>query len=278
MPTVKRIVKRTSETDSIESKIHPISEMSEEGITGLFYGKPGTGKTAFGSTWPKPLLLLDIQEKGAQTIKKVEGIDRILIDSWEEAEKIYWWLEKKKRNYASIQLDQITQLQDLAMTMVKADNNKEDEDLISKRMWGQISGMVKKTILQFRDLRTMGYNVCFLAHERHMSGDDEAEDNQIDPSVGPRLMPSLSAFAGGAVDIIGHTFIRETIEKDVKKTRKIDYCMRLGPHASYTTKIRVPYGEGFKVPGVLVNPTFEKVMRISRGETATTPIVKKVKR
>lgn len=278
---MKKITKQTSkDEDSIEDMIHPISEMDPTGITAVIYGKPGTGKTAFGSSWPKPLLLLDIQEKGTETIRRVEGIERISIDSWETLEKLYWWLEKKKRKYASIQLDQITQMQDLAMTLIKEDNNKDGEDLISKRMWGQISGKMKTMLLQFRDLRDMNYNICFIAHERQVGGDDDAEENQIDPSIGPRLMPSLGSFLGGAVDIIGHTFVRERYEKRTNKKplRHVEYGMRLGPHAYYSTKIRVPVNRGIEVPGVLVNPTFEKVMRISQGEDPSAKVVKKVKR
>lgn len=277
---MKKITKQTSKDDSIESLIYPISEMDPAGTTAVIYGKASTGKTAFGSSWPKPLLLLDIQEKGTQTIRKVPGIDCIKIDTWEELENLYWWLEKKKRKYESIQLDQITQMQDLAMTLIKEDNNKNDEDLISKRMWGQISGKMKTMLLQFRDLRDMNYNVCFIAHERQVGGGDEdAEENQIDPSIGPRLMPSLGSFLGGAVDIIGHTFIRERFEKRTNKKplRHVEYCMRLGPHAYYSTKIRVPVNSGIEVPGVLVNPTFEKVMRISQGKDPSAT-VKKVKR
>jgi hypothetical protein len=253
---MKKLTKQSS-TDDVESRIHPIDEMEEMGTVGLFYGKPGHGKTAFGSTWPKPLLLLDIQEKGTQTIRKVPGIDRTSVDTWEQLEEVYWWLQRKKRKYVSLQLDQITQMQDLAMTLIKEDNNKEDDDLISKRMWGQISGKMKTMLLQYRDLRDMNYNVCFIAHERYMGGEDEAEDNQIDPSVSARLMPSLSSFVGGAVDIIGHCFVRERFEKRVNKKplRHVEYCMRLGPHAYYSTKIRVPVNSGVEVPGVLVNPT-----------------------
>jgi hypothetical protein len=266
--------KKTS--NSIESLIHPISEADEGGSTGLFYGKSGSGKTAFGSSWPKPLLLLDIQEKGTRTIRGISQIERIAIDEWELLDKMYWWLAKKKRPYQSILLDQITQMQDLGMAHVRSENNKDEDELITKRDWGRISGLMKTTLLNYRNLRDMGYNVCFLAHERYMGGDDEAEDNQIDPSIGARMMPSVASFANGLVDIIGNTFIRERFEGP-KKIRQVDYCMRLGPHAYYSTKIRIPLNSEVAVPNILVNPTYEKVMRISRGE-APSKRINKVKR
>lgn len=263
-------------SDNIEHLIHPIAEADEGGTTGLFYGKSGTGKTAFGSSWPKPILLLDIQEKGTRTIRDVEQIERISIETWELLEKSYWWLSKKKRNYSTILLDQITQMQDLGMSAARSEYNKDDDDLITKQMWGRISGMMKQMLLQYRDLRDLGYNVCFLAHERYIGNEDEAEDNQIDPSIGARLMPSVTSFANGMVDIIGNTFIRETFENGNKKKRKVEYCMRLGPHAYYSTKIRLSLRSEIDVPHILVNPTYEKVMRISRGESSKP--IKKLKR
>lgn len=272
----KKLKRTTTKEPDIEDLIHPISESgNEEGTTALVYGGPGTGKTAFGSTWPKPLLLLDIQEKGTRTIRHVEGIDRIQVDTWDILDSTYWWLEKKKREYATILLDQVTQAQDLAIAKSRGDNDKADDALITKQMWGEISGLMKRMLLPYRDLRNMGYNVVFVAHERMTAGDDSAEDDQIDPSVGPRLMPSLSSFANGMVDIIGNTFIRERFVGP-KKEREVEYCMRIGPHGFYATKIRTPYGKGVKVPGVIANPTFEKVMRISQGLTSKP--IKKIKR
>jgi hypothetical protein len=269
--------KKVSKSEGIESLIHPISEAADEGTTALIYGKANTGKTAFGSTWPKPLLLLDIQEKGIRTIKDVPGIDRILIDDWKTIEKTFWWLKDKKRKYATIMLDQVTQMQDLGITEARGEYNKDDDELVTKQMWGRISGMMKTIFLNYRNLRDMKYNVLFLAHERYIGGEDEAEDNQIDPSIGARLMPSVTSFADGAVDIIGNTFIRETFEGQNKKHRKVQYCMRIGPHAYYRTKIRLPINAEIAVPNIIVNPTYEKVMRISRGEVSSKPI-KKLKR
>jgi hypothetical protein len=270
---VKKLAKK-SESDDIEDLIRDIGE-DVSGTTALIYGKSGTGKTAFGSTWPKPILLLDIQEEGTETVIGVEQMKRIKIDSWGRFEKTYWYLKQKKRPFATIMLDQITQLQDVAINSLRQDNNKEDEDLITKRMWGQVSGKMKTWLLNYRDLRALGYNVLFIAHERFIGGDDDGEDDQIDPSIGARMMPSVSSFVNGAVSVIGNTFIREVAaNKQKKKPREVHYCMRLGPHAYYNTKIRTPIRKKIEVPSFITNPTFEKVMRISRGEAVSTKPIK----
>lgn len=248
----------------IESKIMPVAERPDH-FSILIYGRSGTGKTALASTWPKPLLLLDINEKGTDTIAKVPGIDVISIEEWNEIEEVYWYLKTGKgaQKYKTVVIDQITQMQDLAMAQVKAESSKEGDDLISRREWGQISGKMKTWLFSYRDLIDTGLYVVFVAHER--SSEVEGVEDQIDPTIGARLMPSLSSAVNGAVSAIGNTFIREHYEGQGKdKIREVMYGLRIGPHAYYTTKIRRPVE--FVAPDFIVNPSFEKIQKIVRGE------------
>jgi len=114
-------------------------------------------------------------------------------------------------------------------------------------------------------------SICFNAHERLKQTEGE-EDDRIDPSVGANMMPSVASFLNGAVSIIGNTFIREKVDKE--KNRTVQYCMRIGPHAYYAAKVRRPVDAG-PVPDYIVNPTFEKLLKISKGESATRVIKRK---
>jgi phage nucleotide-binding protein len=260
-------IKKTSNTsrfDAIKKKIAPVSE-SEGFFSILIYGRSGTGKTALASTFPKPMLLLDVKEKGTDTIAKVPEIDRIPIDDWDEIEQTYWYLKSGDHPYRTVVIDQITQMQDLAMTSVRG-VAKEESDLISRREWGQVSGKMKTWLFNYRDLIEAGLYVVFVAHERTNSADESVED-QIDPTIGARLMPSLASAVNGAVSAIGNTFIREEFEGSGKdKVRNVRYCLRIGPHAYYTTKIRRPVD--FVAPDFIVNPNFDKIVKIIRGEKA----------
>lgn len=264
-------MKQSSEGD-IAKRIQPVAEVGA-GLSCLFYGRAGTGKTALSSTFPKPLLLLDILQNGTDTIAKVQGVDVLKVKRWEDLEEIYWYLSKGKgkEKYKSVVVDQITEAQDVCMSYVKGDN---DDDVVSKRMWGEISGEMKKLILNYRDLINLDKNVVFLAHERASDGDDAIED-QIDPTIGPRVMPSVAGFLNGAVAVIGNTFIRERFKHvNNKRVRMVDYAMRIGPHAYYTTKVRHPVG--VDTPDVVVNPNFEKIMAIVKGRYQQPMAKKKV--
>lgn len=266
---LKKLNKTKKPRGDIASRIRPIEEL-DDFSSALLYGESGTGKTALSSTWPKPMLVLDIAEKGTRTIRKVKGIDVIQIETWDDFIDTYWYLAtgKGQDKYKTISLDQVSQLQDLAIAQVRAEKNMKDKEPMSQRLWGEASGRMKTWLYQYRELQAKGMHVVFIAHQRE-SKSDEGEDNQIDPSIGARLMPSVASFLNGAVSSIGNTFIRERFVKEGKeKIRKVEYCLRVGPHAIYRSKIRRPPSAGL-LPDIIVNPTFEKLETVSRGESLT---------
>lgn len=250
---------------SVADLIKPVSD-TEAPLCMLLYGKAGTGKTAISSTFPKPMLVLDIQERGTETIQGVEGIDVLQVDTWEMLEEAYWYIETEgHKKYRTVSLDQITSLQALRMAKIRKDTEMSPSDTFTKRDWGIISGDLQTWLLNYRNLRDKGMNVLFLAHERANEGGESIED-QIDPSIGPRVMPSVASFINGATSQIGNTFIRESFEGTGKdKIRTVEYCMRVGPHAYYMTKIRKPLVADLVIPDVIINPTYEKLLNISRG-------------
>lgn len=254
--------------DDIGSRIRRVADIPDYSST-LLYGEGGTGKTALSGTWPKPMLILDITEHGTRTLKRTPGVDVIQLSSWEDIEEIYWWLYDGpgRKKYKTISLDQISQMQDIAINTVRAAKNMKANDKTSYKFWGEVSGMMKTWLQNFRNLQEQGMYVVFVAHQRTFGGEGEEEDNQIDPSVGARLMPSVSSFLNGAVSTIGNTFIRERyIGKGKDRKRKVDYCLRVGPHAVYRSKIRRPPDAGL-LPDIIVSPTFEKLEKVSRGES-----------
>ena len=220
----------------------------------LVYGRSGTGKTTFAGSFPTPALLIDIQEKGTDSIANLDGIDVISIDKWSELEEVFWYLKKEKK-YKSVILDQVSSMQDIAMQHAMVEEGKE---VMSQRLWGVVSGLMKTWLLNYRDLVDEGINVLFIAHDRASKGESGEDDDTIDPQVGARLMPSVAGTLNGAVKVIGNTFVREVFLED--RSRQVEYCMRLGPHAYYTTKMRNPLGTS--TPESISNPTYNRIMEL----------------
>lgn len=272
MPT--KLVKKTKtvKKKSIRDKIIPIAEAPAYD-TMLVYGRAGTGKTEFGSTFPTPLLLIDIREEGHKTVKKKSDIDLLQVETWDELEEIYWELHGGM-NYESIVIDQVTAMQALAMAGVRDELGMKPSETLSQRSWGKISGRMQEWLFNFRELTKKDYNVCFLAHERLRDANEE-DDDRIAPSVGANLMPSIASYLNGAVSVIGNSFIREKVDRK-EKTKETQFCMRVGPHPYYAAKIRRPVASG-PAPDVIINPTYEKVMKVAEGESLNRKI-KRVKK
>ena len=258
--------KKPEPTTSILDQIKPVTELKTN-LVMMVYGRSGTGKTHFGSTFPKPILFIDTNERGTETIAQEEDVDVVRVTEWGEMDELYWALLDQKTDiaYASIVVDQVSNLQDIGMAEVLRKSRKGRDETFTQRNWGQLSGMLKQWISDFRDLSDI-YNLLLIAHERVNEGGDD-EEEAIEPSIGARVMPSVSAFLDGAVDSIGSTFIKERWEtEDKEEVRHVDYCMRIGPHAFYSTKIRRPVSAG-PIPELIVNPTFKKIRDLTMGKT-----------
>ena len=140
---------------------------------------------------------------------------------------------------------------------------EEGKDVMSQRLWGVVSGLMKTWLLNFRDLVDSDINVLFIAHDRVNKGEEGSEDDGFDPQVGARLMPSVAGMLNGAVKVIGQTYVQEVFLED--KTRKVEYRMRIGPHAFYTTKMRNPLGTS--IPDYVVNATYNGIVSLmAQGE------------
>lgn len=274
---VRRKVKRSAPSGSrIGKLIHPVGDTPENQVM-LVYGRSGSGKTQFGSTFPRPILFLDINERGLDTIRKEKDIDVLRCQTWADFEDAFWYLEEGTK-YKSIVIDQITNLQDLGMGEIRERAKKSQAELFTRKNWGELSGLLKTSISNYRGLVDQ-YNICFIAHERVFGGGEE-DDDALEPSVGARVMPSVGSFIDGAVDAIGSTYIKESFTgKGSKKERHVDYCMRIGPHAFYSTKVRRPVEAG-PLPDFVVNPTFRKIINLITGKitAAKKKVTKKSKR
>lgn len=249
-------------SSSISEKILPVTKV-DTFVKAVFYGRSGTGKTTLASSFPGPLLLLDINDKGTDSVLDVKGLDVLSCESWVDFEQTYWFIKKNPKKYKTVIIDTVSMLQDLSIKQVLTESNREEGGMLTKRDWGEASSMLKTGIMNYRDLPM---HVVYIAQDRVSNSGDEGDDTdgQILPEVGPRLMPSVAGLLNAAVSIVGNTFIREKVirvktdDKKIVEKRKIQYCLRIGPHTYYTTKVRKP--KSVEVPSFIVDPTYESLV------------------
>ena len=228
------------------------------------YGRSGSGKTTFASTFPGPTLLLDIEDRGTDSIRDCAHIDVAKVEEWEDMEDIYD-LVKGKTKYKTVVFDTITQLQLIGANMVLA---KKRKPMIESLRWGSLTmqdygnlaAAMKEMITRFRNLPL---EVVFLAQER-TSHDESTDDSVITPEVGPALTPSIASHLNACVSIIASTYIKRRRRKKGKDTEIIaTHSMRIGPDPVYTTKVRKP--KQIVLPDAIEDPTYQDVIDIIEG-------------
>jgi len=273
------VLKRTNTaTRSTQSSTRslPFKELKDikHNVSMVVYGRSGSGKTTFAATMPKPLLYIDVKDKGTDSIADVKGIKVMQIESFSDFEDTYWYLKNNPKAFKSVVIDTATQLQTMVVREVSSSAKKRAGDWgsMTKQQWGDVAALMKEWLSNYRDLTNLGMDVLFIAQDRtfNLSDEEEANDQMLAPEVGPALSPSVVKTLNADVSVIGNMFIRERkIEKEDKKTgrkvkeRRMEYCLGIGPSSIYVRKVRKPRAQ--VLPDVLVDPEFQDIVDIIRG-------------
>lgn len=248
-------------------------------VHALVYGQSGTGKTTFASTFPDPLLWLICS--GGQRPGELKSIDTpanrkritpVVVTSFDHAKQV---IADEAPKFATTVLDHASGFADLILSDIigRPVPAQKGWGLASQQQYGQLGLQCKEA---FRDLLNLAGHVVILAQERTFGGRDEGGDPElVKPTVGAALTPSVTGWLNPACDYVVQTFKRartkETVEDVdgekvtlVERVKGVDYCLRCEPHDVFMTKFRCPLGT--RVPDVIVNPTYDKLVKASRGE------------
>lgn len=262
---------------NILDEIEPLGTGLEQGIKMCVYGRTGTGKTAFWSTFPKPILALvcsGIKKSGELrsilTPKNRKDIKQWHVSSKDKLIEIGRALQEANK-FATIVLDHATGLQDRILTEILGLEELPAQGswgMANRQQWQQCSIQTKEAM---RSLLNLSGNTVIIAQEREFNVD--ADNDLLMPYVGAALTPSTAGWLNQTCDYICQTFIRQkTIQKRTKIGKKaiiqqvrgkgVEYCLRTAEHEVFMTRFRVPIERNVALPELIINPTFQKVKEL----------------
>lgn len=205
----------------------------------------------------------------------MKGLDVYDVETCDDIEDLYWKIHSGELSkYKTLIMDTVTMWQQMKIEEIvgakatKMGKQPTDWGVMKKQEWGEVSGYLKTWITNFRDL---DLEVVFVAQDRAFNVlDDDDDIGELDPEMGPSLSPATKSHLCAAVSVIGHTFVRtRTVTRKLrnkKETKKevTEYCLRLGPSASYITKFRKP--KKVSLPDFLIDPNYEDILETIKGE------------
>ena len=251
----------------------PVKDYVQPYLRVVIFGRNRTGKTTLASTFPKPIGFITFAHReGLSSIVNVEGVYCSVIT---DSDEIYPLLDTLGK-YKTVVLDDVTGLEDvLYRELLNLDKAPES------MTWGLSGdGTYRERSERFRayvrKIRELPCNTVILANERDQNARKSDEEIETDEDLS---QPFVTAALGEATckwlydinDHIMQTFLREkeivvgrgNIKKTVKSPRKLEFCLRMGPHSYISTGSRALRGT---VPtSVIVDPTYEKIQKVLKG-------------
>lgn len=229
-----------------------IQELGQKSLW-VIYGKSNSGKTYVASTFPKPLLYLQVGDDGSNTIAGVEGIDALPIHSIEELNDVANELLKDKK-YKTVAVD----------TFSLIVNEWVDKKVIKKKkkmtqqLWGELKTDTEEVIKAMHKIAKR-HIVVLTCHES-MDAIEGMED-EITPDVRPSVSKGARTYLEGMANYGIHTTkISKEITKGNTTKEVVRYAADIGPNPYYWTKLQI--SPSIKVPSRIINPTYDKFMEI----------------
>jgi hypothetical protein len=268
----------------------------EQGMKILSYGRSKMGKTRLLATFPKPLLIVGLEDgtksicTGRKPKKQIStkntiyslsvggkptGVDFIRVNNTQEIPELVQLLVQDK--YKSVGLDTAGGLQDLIFKEILGLDSipvQKSWGMADKRAWGVVGVQFKERMEGLLNLAdTHGIHVMVIAHERNFK--EEGDSEIATPTVGAALTPSAANWLNGKCDYICQAYIRQQTKKVTTEfngkqvettvpTGKVEYCLRVGPHDKFATGFRTP--PGVVLPDSITNPEYAKILSVINGE------------
>lgn len=234
-----------------------IKELGQRNLW-VLYGKSGTGKTHILSTFPKPMLYLQIGDDGSNTINDVEGIKAIRVKDLEHLKNLYLELRLDK-TYKTVATDTFSMVVNEWMSINAVQKNKK----VTQQMWGDLKTDTEELIKLIHMLSN--YKIMVLTCHEVIDTIEGLED-EITPDVRPCVSKGARTYLEGMANYGIHTTVLnkdKELPDGTTKTVTV-YGAHLASNPYYWVKTQKP--ASVKLPKIALNPTYDKIIKLLEGE------------
>ena len=171
-------------------KIKPISDLGRRKLA-VLWGKSNTGKTEFGSTWPKPMLYVQIGDDGSNTIAEKNGIKAIRIETLDALKgTLNELIAKKGDRYKTVFIDTFSMYVNMWVDEKVVQKNKR----MTQQLWGDLKTDTEEIVRLTHKLALHTW-VLLSCHEAMDSF--EGMEDEILPDARPNLSKGVRTYLEG---------------------------------------------------------------------------------
>jgi hypothetical protein len=216
----------------------------------VIYGKSGSGKTKVLSTFPKPLLYLQIGDDGSNTIIDAEDVKAIRV---KDSSHLKGLLQEARldKKYATVACDTFS-----LFTNEWIDANAiQKKKRMTQQMWGDLKSDTEE-IIKLAHILALKKIVVLTCHE----GADafEGMEDEITPDIRPSVTKGARTYLEAMANYGIHTTILEKQNDNGKTLYR--YAVHLASNPYYWVKTQKP--ANIKLPKLVYNPTYDKIMNL----------------
>lgn len=229
-----------------------IKELGQRNLW-VLYGKSNSGKTWVASTFPKPMLYLQIGDDGSNTISRVDGVKAIRINTVQKLKDLGKEL-LKDRKYKTVVVDTFS----LLVNEWTGEKVTGKGKRMTQQLWGDLK-IDQEEIVKLMHKIARKHIVVLTCHESTDS--IEGMEDEITPDIRPSVSKGARTYLEGMANYGIHTTkIVKEITKGNTTKEVVKYAADIGPNPYYWTKLQID--PSIKVPSRIINPTYEKFMEI----------------
>lgn len=235
----------------------------------LVYGRNKVGKTTFGASAPKTLVV--DPESGGEALG--QDVDLWPISRWPDLDEVWRFLREGKHPYENVCFDGLTRMSNMALRFVMKMQEERDLDripgMVQQRDYGKAGELMKGMLF---NLHTLPVGIVYTAQERMESsagfGDAEDEDSEeVEARFVPDLPRGVRSSVNAIVDVIGRLYtvkVEGIHPKTGKEIKGIQRRMWLAPSDVYDTGAR---SGTVKLPEYIKGPTVPKLTELIRRDS-----------